>query len=442
MSSVIISGDTSGSVTLQAPAIAGTTTVTLPVTSMNIGNGGGGIATNTAIGTSALGSNTSGSSNVAVGNNALVSNTTATDNTAVGKHAGYSTTTASANTFIGSVAGYANTTGNGNSVLGYAALNANTTGSQNTAIGRSSATTNTTGIEITAVGFSAMGNCGTAADYCTAIGRAALNNTTGAYNTAIGNGSGSAITSGTKNTILGCFSGNQFSLNLSGSSNNIVLADGDGKPRQVIDSSSQVKFHQNGYDTYRNGIKQSGFGYSPGSYGALVLGAIADNQTVCINYDPSGNNTGGFAGTGGEMLFKRGITFLTPNSANTSFYQQFSMTDGVTSGDFNDTSDVALKTNIQSIETALQTISQLRPVTFEWKQEGKGSRSGFIAQEVELVLPNDVIGEDYVEPNRETGELGTSGKSINTTGIVAHLVKAVQELNAKVIELEAKLESK
>jgi hypothetical protein len=36
MSSVVISGDTSGSVTLQAPAVSGTTTLTLPATTGNV----------------------------------------------------------------------------------------------------------------------------------------------------------------------------------------------------------------------------------------------------------------------------------------------------------------------------------------------------------------------------------------------------------------------
>ena len=36
-------------------------------------------------------------------------------------------------------------------------------------------------------------------------------------------------------------------------------------------------------------------------------------------------------------------------------------------------------------------------------------------------------------------DVRSSGKGINVTGIVAHLVKAVQELSAKVEELESKL---
>ena len=131
------------------------------------------------------------------------------------------------------------------------------------------------------------------------------------------------------------------------------------------------------------------------------------------------------------------MTFITPNFQNTAFFTQFSMTDGVTSGDFNDTSDVALKENIQSISSGWNTVRQLRPVTFDWKQEGRGSRSGFIAQEVEALLPNDVLGEDYVAPDQENGIEGTSGKSINTTGIVAHLTKALQEAMIRIEQLES-----
>ena len=115
------------------------------------------------------------------------------------------------------------------------------------------------------------------------------------------------------------------------------------------------------------------------------------------------------------------------------------MTDGVTSGDFNDTSDVALKENIQSLSSAWTTVSQLRPVTFDWKQEGRGSRSGFIAQEVEALLPNDVTGENYVAPDAENQIEGNTGKAINTTGIVAHLTKALQEAMTRIETLETKV---
>ena len=58
-------------------------------------------------------------------------------------------------------------------------------------------------------------------------------------------------------------------------------------------------------------------------------------------------------------------------------------TSGVFSGDFNDTSDERLKENIKDIaDNQIAVLKQLRPVTFDWKEEGKGSDTGFIAQEV------------------------------------------------------------
>jgi hypothetical protein len=65
MSSVVISGDTSGSVTLQAPAVAGTTVLTLPATSGTVITGAGGVTAVTAGGTGAA---TLTANNVILGN--------------------------------------------------------------------------------------------------------------------------------------------------------------------------------------------------------------------------------------------------------------------------------------------------------------------------------------------------------------------------------------
>ena len=50
-----------------------------------------------------------------------------------------------------------------------------------------------------------------------------------------------------------------------------------------------------------------------------------------------------------------------------------------------------------------------------------------------------VLGEDYAEGDR--GQPLTDGKSINTTSIVAHLVKAVQELKAENDSLKTRIET-
>jgi len=115
---------------------------------------------------------------------------------------------------------------------------------------------------------------------------------------------------------------------------------------------------------------------------------------------------------------------------------------GVVSGNLNDTSDAKFKENIVSIaDGAISKIKQLRPVNFDWKKEvdidgnviededAKGE-SGFIAQEVLTVIPDLVKGTEYKEDEK------SSGYSVNTTGLVAYLTKALQEVIARLETLE------
>jgi len=89
--------------------------------------------------------------------------------------------------------------------------------------------------------------------------------------------------------------------------------------------------------------------------------------------------------------------------------------------DLNSTSDINLKTNINTVENALDTVSQLRGVSFDWKETGRGSY-GVIAQEIEEVLP-ELVG---------TGET----KSVNYNGIIGVLIEAIKELKKEVEDLK------
>lgn len=67
-------------------------------------------------------------------------------------------------------------------------------------------------------------------------------------------------------------------------------------------------------------IKGTGWGYSPTTYKVVMLGDTANNVTVSIGYDPSGNANSAFSGTGNEVLFRNGVSFATPTAANTAFH--------------------------------------------------------------------------------------------------------------------------
>ena len=141
--------------------------------------------------------------NTAEGTDALFSLTTGTENTAIGFDALFSNTTGDSNTATGSIALTSNTTGVRNTANGFAALNSNTTGERNTATGRAAMVNNTTGNNNTAHGHDALfsnttGNSNTAAGY-----DALLNNTTGVGNIALGNFAGSNLTTGDQNIDIG-----------------------------------------------------------------------------------------------------------------------------------------------------------------------------------------------------------------------------------------------
>jgi Chaperone of endosialidase len=157
---------------------------------------------NTALGFQALYHNTTGYSNTAEGFHALFTNTGGAQNTATGVNALLFNTNGNSNTANGVGALRYNTTGNNNTANGVQALFSNTIGIHNTATGVQALFSNSFGAANTAMGFQALNN-NTIGNSNTVIGQNALsNNTAGSFNTAIGISAGSSIT-GDGNVCIG-----------------------------------------------------------------------------------------------------------------------------------------------------------------------------------------------------------------------------------------------
>ena len=95
-------------------------------------------------------------------------------------------------------------------------------------------------------------------------------------------------------------------------------------------------------------------------------------------------------------------------------------------------SDERLKTNVNTIDNALDIVDQLRGVSFEWKKSGEHS-IGVIAQEVEKVLPELVVTGEAKNPETEEIE---EVKSVDYGKITGVLINAIKELRAEVAELK------
>lgn len=159
-----------------------------------------------------------------------------------------------------------------------------------------------------------------------------------------------------------------------------------------------------------------------------IAGTSVNTADTLVARDISGNFTAGtisasvFNATSADAFRISGTTVIDDsrniiNTVNANF------SGIVTATDFNSTSDQNLKSNIKTVDNALEIVNDLRGVSFDWKETGKGSY-GVIAQEIEEVLPQLV----------NNGEI----KSVNYNGLVGVLIEAVKELSQRVEELENK----
>ena len=154
-----------------------------------------------------------------------------------------------ANTAVGYQALTASFDGSGNTAVGYQALTANTDGLSNVAVGSSALTGNLIGQYNVAVGVSALAACDNG-NQNTAVGYQALDSViTGGVNTAIGSQSGSGITNGNYNVVIGGYTGSGAPISATGS-NWIVLSDGQANVRQVIDPAGNAQFLASGVVQY------------------------------------------------------------------------------------------------------------------------------------------------------------------------------------------------
>ena len=444
--------------TSQTVAGAKTFSSDIRVNGMTVGKGGGAIASNTAIGDSALYSNTTGFVNTAIGESALYSNTTGYVNTAIGDNALYSNTTGKNNTANGNYALYSNTTGKNNTANGTQALRFNTTGNYNTAIGDNALYSNTTGSVNTAIGKSAL-EYNTTGGNNTAIGtQSLLYNTTGNYNTANGFIALHSNTTGDYNTANGysaLYSNTGYGNTANGYS--ALLSNTTGGSN-TANGASALFFNTTGYANTANGNRAlysntTGIENTAIGYWSLISNTTGNYNTVIGNdADVSLNNLSNATALGNGATASATNRVRIGNSSVSRIGGQVAWTN---------LSDGRIKENVQEAVPGLSFISQLRPVTYtlntrkqdeitmqampdsikerrmlsdsDYLESSSIVRTGFIAQEVEAAAKKVGFDFDGVStPENETDLYG-----IRYAEFVVPLVKAMQEQQEMITELKA-----
>jgi hypothetical protein len=304
---------------------------------------------NSAFGAFALFSAVSCNFNTAVGGGALLNNSV-DGNTAVGAVALLNNTTATGNTAVGATALLFNVTGPGNTAVGAETLFSNTgdnsdppNGRLNTAVGLDALYSNTTGNSNTAVG------AGTSHPNPEGGPAPLGSNTTGSFNTAVGAGSagpaalGSNIT-GAFNTAIG-----QGALgnNTAGNSN---IGVGASAGADLTTGDNNIDIGNDGVAAEANTIRIG----TTGTQTATYIAAIRDTTTGMGDAIPVVIDSAGQLGTM--------------------------------------SSSARFKKDIKPMDKTSEAILSLKPVSFQYKSDSKGtSQFGLIAEEVAKVNPDLVV---------------------------------------------------
>jgi len=358
---------------------------------------------NVAVGDEAGTAITTGDQNTFLGYRAGTTVNTAVNNVAVGTDAMQFALTADNSTFVGCQAGKgitgAKLTGNNNTVIGAnAGLTLQGAATQNIIVGSLAADAMTTGSYNVILGVNAAGT-----------------STTGGQNIVIGQGScGQGVLVGDRNVVIGDSAGQA----ITSAAGNVVI--GAGACSSTGDINGEVPM-QTATNCVILGNK------------AQVSAQNADSQH-CIGLEVIGNGNNTF--TFGKAATDTSIAFAN--------------------GAISNPSDQRYKEDIVTSTAGLSFIKDLRPVTFKWKKEkdipsdhreyveGSNTRvqlstgeinHGFIAQEVKAVIDAHSEIKDGFSMWSEQGETG-GRQRLSPTALIPMLVKAIQELEARIATLE------
>jgi hypothetical protein len=234
----------------------------------------------------------------------------------------------------------------------------------------------------------------------TAGGTAIYFQNTGTSNFAIGNYS--SIIGGAYNTDAIYY--------LSSANNHLFYSSGSEKVR--IDSSGNLLV---GSTTLPASNRTKGFAAKSNATGGIQVYQVASNSDWAIN------------ATSGSIC-----NFYSDNGTALVYSGSISVNGNVTT--YGSISDYRLKENIEPITKALDKVLQLNPVTYTFKDGGQKSE-GFIAHELQAIIPEAVTGEKDAVKEDGTPEY----QGVDSSFLIATLTAAIQEQQALIESLTTRL---
>ena len=229
--------------------------------------------------------------------------------------------------------------------------------------------------------------------------------------------------------------------NSTGTQLNIASSSSNGTSLQLVSTSTNGRTYRIG-SNFSTGTGELAFYDSTAGAERMRIDSSGNLLVGTTTFNPASGVAGLSIGSTASLSAGGwGIIYGSTSTAN-SYAAYFKNPNGavgsiITNGSstaYNTSSDYRLKENIAPMQNALSVVQQLKPVTYNWKADGSDGQ-GFIAHELQEVVPDCVTGEkDAVD-----AEGNPVYQGIDTSFLVATLTKAIQEQQAQIEELKAKV---
>jgi hypothetical protein len=187
------------------------------------------------------------------------------------------------------------------------------------------------------------------------------------------------------------------------------------------------------YQTIASDVDNTGTFSTDISLNNTSTGLTLTNNITIV--DTSNNNYGAYttySNAAGTTYFNVGKSasnvFNIVDNNNTGVYMASD------SNSFTSTSDIQLKKDISLLSDSTESLMKLKPCTYKWKSqsdEDTKKHIGFIAQEVEEVLPNLVNENTYPD--------GSTYKGVAMADLVPYLVSMNNSLDTRIKNLKEKI---
>ena len=191
----------------------------------------------------------------------------------------------------------------------------------------------------------------------------------------------------------------------------------------LLTGSSAAALRVSGSTSLTGSLSVSGSTTLSGSVLIATSSIVQNNNLPAIlSYNTSSGvvayTTGSLGGGGGGAF---------PFSGSAEITGSLSVTGSAFVTSLTETSALRFKENIEDMNDELSNVYKLRPVDFDWKENGEGDK-GLIAEEVNLIYP------EFVTLNTD----GTM-QGIKYSKLISVLIKSVQELKDEVDSLKSQI---